>query len=276
MILPNFIIAGAPKSATSTLYEYLKQHPDIFMSPVKEPFFFDFNFERGIEYYAKFFEKYNGETAIGEATVWYMSWAAVPERIYQTIPDVKLIFILRDPVERAFSNYLMDLRSGHYTPKQTFGYVIRNEGKVSGIDRRIVSGGFYYRHVKRFEQYFSRKNMLFIVYDDFKSNIREVEKSVYRFLEVDDSFAAESPPNKMVGEYIRHQELLIHCSASFPPFNYCWSRSRHFRQIFLNKSSQRNLINSVDRKYLLDVYLEENQRLAEYLNVNLDAWCSFS
>jgi hypothetical protein len=272
MVLPNFIIAGAPKSATSTLYEYIKQHPEIYMSPVKEPFFFDFNYEKGIEFYESFFEGHNGEKAIGEATVWYMSWKSVPERIYRVIPEVKLIFILRNPVERAFSNYQMDLRSGRYTPKQSFGYVIRNEKKIYGIDRRIVSGGFYYQHLKRFENYFSRDNMLILLYDDFKKDVRFVEQSIYNFLEVDPTFKADKPSNKMVAEYIYNHELLSKVSKYFTPFNYCWFKSRHFRQVFLKKSTKRNQINIVDKEYLHSVYDAENKKLEEYLGVDLSAW----
>lgn len=272
MVLPNFIIAGAPKSATSTLYEYIKQHPDIYMSPVKEPFFFDFNYKKGIDFYESFFEGHNGEKAIGEATVWYMSWKSVPERIYTVIPEVKLIFILRNPVERAFSNYLMDLRSGRYTPKQTFGYVIRNETKISGIGRRIVSGGFYYQHLKRFENYFSRENMLILLYDDFKKDVRLVEKSIYNFLSVDPNFKADKPSNKMEAEYLYNNELLTKVSKSFTPFNYYWSKSRHFRKMFMHKSTKRNQMSISDREYLHSVYDEENKKLEKYLGVDLSGW----
>lgn len=163
MTLPNFIFAGAPKSGSSTVFEYIRQHPDIYMSEVKEPFFFDFNYDKGLAHYETFFQNYKGEKIIGEATVWYMSWKKATQRIYETIPDAKLLFILRNPIERAFSDYCMNLRGGHYTPNQTFGYVIRNEQNISKLNRRIVSGGFYYQHLKRFEQYFPRENMLIIL-----------------------------------------------------------------------------------------------------------------
>jgi hypothetical protein len=272
MVLPNFIIAGAPKAATSTLYEYIKQHPNIYMSPVKEPFFFDFNYEKGTKYYESFFKGYRGEKAIGEATVWYMSWDGVPQRMHNCVPDVKLIFVLRDPVERAFSNYLMDLCSGHYVPKQTFGYIIRNEGKINGIHRRIVSGGFYCRYIKRFEQYFGREKMLFILYDDLKKNIQNVEKTIYEFLGIDDSFRADKPGDKMVSQCLLNEEFLVEISNRSPEFNYLWAKSRHFRQFFLGSPSKSNQMHVLDRKYLFEIYSEENKKLEDYLDIDLSAW----
>lgn len=273
MILPNFIFAGAAKSGSSTLFEYIRQHPDICMSETKEPFFFDFNYENGISYYEKNFFHYQGEKIIGEATVWYMSWSSVPERIYKTIPDVKLLFVIRNPIDRAFSNYLMDLRGGHYTPRQTFGYVIRNEKRVTKLDRRIVSGGLYYQHLKGFEQYFEREKMLVILYDDLKRDIRAVERCVYQFLDIEPDFQAQVIKNYMVAPYLRNSELLISLSRHLPLFDFTWNKSRHFRSLFLDcKTTKRKLMDKEDRDYLYQLYKEPNKLLADYLKTDLCHW----
>ena len=94
MPLPTFILAGAPKAGSSAFWHYIRQHPDIYLPDEKEPFFFDFNFEKGLDWYESKFDGHNGEAAIGEATVWYMRWRSVPERIHSLLPDVKLIFLL--------------------------------------------------------------------------------------------------------------------------------------------------------------------------------------
>ena len=122
MIMPNFLLIGAAKAGTSSLYGYLKQHPQIYMSPIKEPRFFalegeTLNFNgptRGInqtsintlEAYSQLFQKVTTEKAIGEASTIYLSSPKAPERIKHYLPDVKLIAILRDPSERAFSSYM--------------------------------------------------------------------------------------------------------------------------------------------------------------------------
>ena len=105
-MLPNFLICGASKSGTTTLQEVLCTHPDIFMPKKKrangrEIHFFnnDKNFAKGIEWYEKQFEGWNGEKAIGEKTPSYLCTPCVPERIHRFLPDVKLIFILRHPVD---------------------------------------------------------------------------------------------------------------------------------------------------------------------------------
>lgn len=106
-MLPNFLIVGAARAGTTSLYYYLKQHPDVFMSPKKEIDFFDVdkNFEKGLDWYERYFEGYTGQKAIGEASPLYMYLEKVPKRIAKVIPDVKLIFILRNPVDRAYSHY---------------------------------------------------------------------------------------------------------------------------------------------------------------------------
>ena len=129
MTMPNFLIIGANKAGTTSIYSYLKQHPQIYMSPVKEPMFFTLegkNIDRtevsrqitlktavnDIEDYQALFQGVSNEKAIGEASTAYLHCPWCAERIKQYIPDVKLIAILRDPIERAYSNYLMYVRWG--------------------------------------------------------------------------------------------------------------------------------------------------------------------
>jgi hypothetical protein len=121
-MLPSFLVIGATKSGTTALYDYLRQHPAIFMPALKEPRFFLYDGSedsarfpvRSLEEYEALFAPVTTETALGEATPQYLtSWAAM-ERIHETLPGARLIAALRDPAERAFSIYLMNLRNrGH-------------------------------------------------------------------------------------------------------------------------------------------------------------------
>src|SRR3954467_3210280 len=139
--LPNFILAGAPKSGTTALYHYLRQHPQIYMSPIKEPTFFgasDFLTQDDIRAnveaerpklqayleqhrlhvthylitewkdYLELFREVHGQTAIGEASVSYLSLPSSAAAIHSALPNVRLIFMLRDPTERLFSLYLLN------------------------------------------------------------------------------------------------------------------------------------------------------------------------
>ena len=134
MTMPNFLIIGAAKSATTSLYEYLNQHPDIFMSRNKEPRFFALvdhpNRDRwlgrdldddpvwkgsivNIDDYRALFDEVDGQVAIGEASPLYLAWSShAAPAIQRHIPDAKLIACLRDPAERAFSHYCHNLLYG--------------------------------------------------------------------------------------------------------------------------------------------------------------------
>src|SRR6188508_1581564 len=124
--LPNFFIVGAPKAGTTSLYYYLKRHPEVFMSPIKEPNFFAYeetikqnlyHKEKGVgtlEEYKDLFAEANGRhKAIGEASVSYLFYPPVPERIKQMVPDAKIIISLRNPVDRALSHYYMEYKLGY-------------------------------------------------------------------------------------------------------------------------------------------------------------------
>lgn len=148
--LPTFLVIGAAKAGTTSLYHYLGQHPQVFMSPVKEPGFFaleghplDF---RGpgdewlrqattttLEAYQKLFEGVRDEPAVGEASVLYLHHHAAPEAIARYVPDVKLVAVLRDPVERAYSAFLYQTRNGR-EPLADFEEALRAE------PRRIADG----------------------------------------------------------------------------------------------------------------------------------------
>jgi hypothetical protein len=124
MTMPNFLIIGAAKSGTTSLHHYLKQHPQVYMSQIKEPSFFAFegtkpaipgpwkrwaahNFITDIQAYRSLFQGVSDEVAIGEASTIYLVHPTAPQRIRHYVPDAKLIAILRDPAERAYSNYRM-------------------------------------------------------------------------------------------------------------------------------------------------------------------------
>jgi len=148
--LPNFFIVGAAKAGTTSLYNYLKQHPDIYMSPIKEPNYFakdiDINLFRKdykktalidtqkyfskpkleelhlafiteLEDYIKLFQKVSNEKVIGETSVSYLYSKVAAKEIKKLVPDAKIVIILRDPIERAYSHYLMNLKEGLITER---------------------------------------------------------------------------------------------------------------------------------------------------------------
>lgn len=174
MVLPNFIIPGAQKSGTTALRIYLAQHPEIFMAN-KEIHFFDNdeNYKKGIEGYEKFFDGWKGEKAIGEKTPNYLYYEKAPERIYKLLPDVKLIFVLRNPVDRAYSHYRHNVRIGQET--LSFEKAIEKEEERIKNPRlkKIYSykdRGKYIIQIKRYAEYFPKSQMLFLLAEDLKDD----------------------------------------------------------------------------------------------------------
>lgn len=188
MTMPNFLIIGANKAGTSSLWAYLKQHFSIYMSPIKEPMFFTtegkvLDIDRpgneivlkgatnNIENYLSLFEGVSNEKAIGEASTAYLHNPVAAGRIKHYIPHAKLIALLRDPVERAYSNYLMYVRWGLET--LDFAQAIKEE------ETRIrnnwpngwhyVSLGFYYERLKRYFELFKQSQIKVYLYEEWNS-----------------------------------------------------------------------------------------------------------
>jgi hypothetical protein len=182
---PNFLVVGAAKSGTTWLYYCLKEHPEIYVSIPKELNFFsnDSNYYKGYKWYTSYFEKVSSENAIGELSPSYMYPPQVPKRIYEFNPDIKLIFILRNPIDRAYSDYCMNLDHGVFTRD------IDNEMTTSS---RIVHQGLYFKQIQEYLKYFPREQLLITFYDDLNIHPELFLKTVYSFLEVDSEYQPDA------------------------------------------------------------------------------------
>ncbi len=191
--LPNFLCVGAQKAGTTTLHDILKQHPDIFLPQIKESKFFQDStkYKKGLEFYIKsFFKDWKGEKAVGEIDPIYMFFENIPERIYRTLgANVKLIFMLRNPVDRAYSHYWMSYRRGYET--ETFEKAILLEERRIKKDEfhkihfSYIKRGFYAQQIKRFLKFFPKENMHFIIFEtEFLNKREKTIKNLFSFLEV--------------------------------------------------------------------------------------------
>jgi hypothetical protein len=206
--MPNFLIIGAPKAGTSSLYYYLSQHPQIYMSPVKEPHFFTYeneiiNFKgpgdkerlreavTSLEDYQKLFQSVSGEIAIGEASTTYLSSVKAPQRIKSHLPEVKLIAILRNPVDAAYASFLHQVRDGDEILTD-FALALQQEEKRirqnwEGI-WHYKTRGFYYAQLKRYFELFKREQIRIYCYEDLQENSLSVLKDIFSFLQVNPNF----------------------------------------------------------------------------------------
>jgi hypothetical protein len=209
--LPNFLVIGAAKCGTTALYEYLGQHPDVFLSPNKEPQFFAFEDEtlcfRGpgvtinqtavtsLEAYRTLFAGARGEKAVGEASALYLYVPKAADRIRQHVPGARLLAVLRDPIDRAYSSF-MHLRREGREPLSDFRAALAAEpGRIAdnwGFLWRYLDLGRYHVQLRRFYERFPREQLRVLLYDDFRDAQGAALRSVFGFLEVDEGFRPDT------------------------------------------------------------------------------------
>ena len=197
MRLPDFIIGGAPRSGTTWLYELLDRHPDVYMAkPVKpEPKFFlvDHLYEKGLQYYADTWFAPAGEWQVaGEKSTDYLESAAAAERIARDLPYVKLVFILREPADRAYSNYLWSRMNGIET--EDFQTALRLEAERERTlpekwkfarPFSYFSRGLYADLLQEYVKRFRREQILILRFEDIEERPSVLAVKLHRFLGVD-------------------------------------------------------------------------------------------
>ncbi|MCK5157664.1 MAG: sulfotransferase domain-containing protein [Candidatus Heimdallarchaeota archaeon] len=181
----EFIIVGAMKAGTSSLAFQLKNNSQVFI-PLKEIHFFDNdeNYSKGVEWYENIFKNCSPDSIIGEKTPTYSYSEKVPQRIYEYNPEIKLVWILRNPVDRAYSNYLHAVISGR--EKLSFKKAIKSESKriKQDIFKGYLKRSIYIEQIERYLKFFDIKNMYFLLFEEFVLNPVETMRKLYTFLEV--------------------------------------------------------------------------------------------
>jgi len=185
---PNLFIVGAPKCGTTSLYAYLCEHPQIFMSPIKEPQFFaeDRRGERRrirkLENYLKCFAGAGDEPVVGEASTAYFASPRAPFLIKEFAPDARIIIMLRSPVDKMYSRY-GDARFTNQEPHPAFSDAIDAElanGPSFGLG--YINSSRYAEHVETYFRVFGRERVHVILYEDFKDRTAQLYAEVLRFL----------------------------------------------------------------------------------------------
>ena len=209
MSYPNFLLIGAARAGTSALYHYLWQHPQVFMSVVKEPNFMAFPdgvpafagpeddltvARRSITdpvAYRQLFARVRRERAVGEGSTLYLYSKTAAARIRELVPNVKLLIILRDPVDRAYSSFLHMVRDGR-EPCATFEQALDREGaRVSANWSHMwhyARMGLYAEQVYRYAKCFRAEQLAVFLYDDFQRDPQQILRKAFEFLGVDTSF----------------------------------------------------------------------------------------
>ena len=180
MILPTFIIPGAHKSGTSFVAEALSRHTEIYFPISKEPGFFQKE-SIDLALYQKHFLGYEGQKHIGDATTSYMFDEDSAEMIKRFIPNVKLLFILRNPIDRVYSNYWQNIKEGK-GPGLSFQEMLASNH--TSLEKMIYVSR-YDIHLKRFMQFFSENQILILLFNDLTNNPLKTLNRVLCFLGLD-------------------------------------------------------------------------------------------
>ncbi|HDK26826.1 MAG TPA: hypothetical protein ENG48_07050 [Candidatus Atribacteria bacterium] len=176
---PNFLYIGADKCGSTWIYKCLEAHPQVYVPVCKDLQFFDLYFDKGLKWYESFFKNVPPQCkAVGELSHNYLFSYQAAKRIKETLPEVKLICCLRNPVERAFACYLYKIKEGN---KVSFKEAMVNFPEV-------LEKSKYFRYLKTYFRLFDKKQLLILFYEELKHNPHEFIKKIYDFINVNPAF----------------------------------------------------------------------------------------
>ncbi|HSK15805.1 MAG TPA: sulfotransferase [Gaiellaceae bacterium] len=302
MALPNFLVIGAAKAGTNALYHSLRQHPQVYMSPWKEPKFFAFESPDDLGFraangreapvnktvvldrqeYERLFDGARGERALGEASPHYLYAEKAPARIKTLVPDMKLIAVLRNPIDRAFSSFQHLVRDG--LEPLAFGPALDAEpariAENYAFLYRYTDLGFYTRQLDRYAELFPDDRLLILLYDDLRRDPQAISRQVFSFLGVDATFVPtmSEEPNRSGIPRIRLVHRLLNPSA--PTKRRLWDATPgvlrepllRLQTRMVNRNLERQSMPAEERERLQGVFGDEVAQLQKRLGRDLSHW----
>lgn len=311
--LPNFIIVGAAKAGTTSLNFYLDQHPDVFMCPIKEPHFFStdialdkFSAEyqirrkrnnidiekylsgpmtekkwdiyiRSWDQYRRLFKNVSNEKAIGEISNSYLYSTAAAKNIYDTLPHAKIIIMLRNPIERAFSQYAMRFRDGHTGKsfREELEADIRKKQKGWHISDLYLELGLYTKQVQRYLRVFPKRQIKMFIFDDFRKQPAKVMQELLEFLGVDSSIKLDFSQkfNKSTKpRFVRLNHLITKYGLKKKAFRLIPKAYKEKVKALFFTDKGVPTLSDEDRDFLREYYRQEICDLSKLLKRDLNVW----
>ncbi len=279
-MLPHFFIGGAPKCGTTSLAATLADHPDIFIPPIKEVGFFQSDKweTEGLEWYQNFFSGQDG--TLGEATPFYCGSELAVQRIAQTIPQAKWVYLLRNPIQRLNSHYWHRQRGG--TETRELGEVLLAEQQSSCAKGYLVEQGFYAKHLRRLQAHFPSEQLLVLLLEDFRENEAMQLQKVYQFLGVESSettLKVENQASEAKNQNLQKATLSFVKGNSLSKTLIKKVLGKQSRKVLLRKwnnwNSKAQAKPSLDpqiRTQLIDIYREDILQLEKLLQRDLSHW----
>lgn len=298
MTLPNTFLIGAQKAATTSLYNWLSQHPEI-CAPmtVKDYAFFtrDDFFNKGLESLSQFYkEDFNGQKIVLQGSVHYIYFEKALERIQNYSPNAKFLLILRNPVERAISAYEYAVKFNYETLPIDQAFEAEDKRQADD-DIRIRSEltykthGLYSKQIKTFLKYFSEEQLKVILYEDIANQPERVVKNTFDFLNVDDSFKPNLESMNRTGKVknktfqklaFGNSKLRNFITRKLMPL-FLSQRAKdklRWKMIHMNtKNVGQDYLSALDpqfRQELYNFFREDIEALEQYLSRDLSHWKS--
>jgi hypothetical protein len=308
--LPNFFVVGAAKAGSTSVYNYLSRHPEVYMSPVKEPHYFasDMDTEhfrdnykpvmnkdltaylegdmkepvfqayiRDWSQYLKLFKNVKNEKAIGEVSNSYLYSSTAAKNIHDKIPGAKIIIILRNPVERAFSHYIMDLRIGYTEPP--FINALKKDMALPlkgwGVSNLYVEIGLYFEQVKRYAELFPKEQLHIVLFDNLKKDTEGEMKKIFSFVGVNpdvqinynESYNESTlPRNKVIGDLYKNKKIRETITGLIPK-----ALKKQFKKAALTNKTL-PAITEEERSFLKDIFNNDISHLSKLIGRDLNSW----
>ena len=295
---PNFFLVGAPKAGTTAIASALARHPDVFPCAVKEPNYFNSdiwleNFFGPLKFdgdrptqknsfatirdeatYLRLYAEAEGYSAVGDCSIHYLRSKVAAAEIHKKIPHAKIIISLRNPVDRAFSHFLMDCKVGKAEPP--FGDVIASH--IADVNTRglhydnYIDCGLYYNQVKTYQELFGAENVLVILFEDLKKDFTGSIWRVWNHIGVVPHHVESVVENRAVVAKASHFNRWLYRAGLrrlivryFPR----WLKDLCIRFYYRAPETR---IDPEDRALLTDVFREDVERLAVLLDRDLSHW----
>lgn len=298
MTNPNFFIVGPPKCASSSLYFYLNQHPDITLSPTKETHFFSLRYAEGIDSYLNnYFKNLNGKI-IGEADPTYSFLFYPLQHIKNNFPDAKLVYCLRNPVDRAFSGWCMRTEKGAETlpfkeallhnakSREKFTFFdqdaekiwIKEQAQIDKINKlsipTYIDAGLYGEMLEYAFKLFPREQIKIVEFSDLINNQSTVLKSIYDFLGVDSEFTIKK--NEVINQYksnkMRYLYNLLGRKRTREIGEYIPKGLKNFIKLFFHQKKEKPVLSAEDRKFAYPFFKDDIEKLEKLLGQSFQNW----
>ena len=301
MVLPNFLVVGAPKCGTTALYADLSEHPEISVSSMKESHYFRLGFgdlpwngpgsppDRSVttlDKYASLFKLSQGTKAVGEVCPSYFYDPAVPERIKKTLGKIRIIIMLRDPANRAYSHFVYSRMLG-CEPEIDFLTAVSKEA-----ERMAANWGefwyykeqsFYHDIVVRYQSIFSSAQVLVVLAENYRKQREDTLRQIYRFINVDESFAQKQsseirnentsglPVNLFMQFFLRRIRPILSNEYTRKIAN---KKIRMLYNEIIRLGLTKPVMTSGDRAFLVDIFRNDVIKLESLLSCDLASWRS--